>query len=941
MSQSIRVAYLNCHGLDRGKLAYFVSQLENGTFDLVVLAETWHVKLLRDEPCPYLLSTSTNLQHKNPKGRSHGGLAVLARPLEHSLFSCRPSIHYITVTTAASTLSFAYLPPSMGIDTLNTTLTDWPTTDGVIADFNLDFLGHTATAPARRPSLDAWNRFFVARALTLMPCENGDTKLDHVVARPVVVQDVMMHHQANLPFVTDHPMLLFDWAPTRGGRTTTNMNTEEDAHTFNLHYLRPTKPYAPLTAGLLCGAYRHHAPDLSRDLASISSQFAEMVALPQTTDQGAIENILQTGIDLLDERLLSNAQYACAWVLGERSELHPHLAGTRRIDFTDDAAVVQAFAKSKRPATAMVSGDPQLSPMEDSYQRWKSYWRKTECTNLQRLPRGELPRVLKVKQVRKIIAGKKNKASHSDGIHALVAKALSPGSFAHHLTAFFNLCLTYQVTPSRWNEALTVVIPKDATRSTANCRPLSIVPLFRSLFESILKMDLDPYFDTLHPSQTGFRRGANVVTNLHIAHTDPRPVKVLIDFEKAYDSPDFGNLHLSWKRYGLPLWARRLLHRLYTSRMRCKLYVNGQSSPVIHRTQGLFQGTILSPQLFNVYIDDLMKMMNNDESERLIGYADDLLLFAETPGDAQKQMDRLNEWSTEHSMTVSTKKTFALGADTPIFHKDGTEIKRVPVATYLGIPLRSEGLDWKMYYEQVVPACRSLLAHISYTCRSWPLTARVAIFKTFVLPKLEYGGSLFWEHSVKFNFDDKSSSTHEEYATTWELLETFHKHATAILLKQKTFQAQLYNILDWTPLRHRWIQQSVWSKIKNKHPETPTSQRWLVQFQSWLDDIFSTAHNVDMFRLFLRDYFDVAKPKPITIRRQLNAETQTRIVLYRRHLLGGQNNPICFCGAPFKQSTHKMCLPIPHGPLEDLILNQKWSEFEETMSLWWNQLRRN
>lgn len=81
------------------------------------------------------------------------------------------------------------------------------------------------------------------------------------------------------------------------------------------------------------------------------------------------------------------------------------------------------------------------------------------------------------------------------------------------------------------------------------------------------------------------------------------------------------------------------------------------------------------------------------------------------------------------------------------------------------------------------------------------------------------------------------------------------------------------------------MRQSLWSKIKHKYPQTSTLQSWLDHFQSLLNDIFLTTQNMDIFRLFLRDMFDFAKPKPFTRRRQENTETQIRIVLYRRHLL--------------------------------------------------------
>jgi len=95
--------------------------------------------------------------------------------------------------------------------------------------------------------------------------------------------------------------------------------------------------------------------------------------------------------------------------------------------------------------------------------------------------------------------------------------------------------------------------------------------------------------------------------------------------------------------------------------------------------------TVLSPHLFNVYINDFLAEVNQ-ETTNLIAYADDLLLFANTAEDAQNRPNQLNTWAAEHSLTISTTKTYILGSTTPIFHANGSEVEAVESTPYLGDP---------------------------------------------------------------------------------------------------------------------------------------------------------------------------------------------------------------------------------------------------------------
>ena len=88
-------------------------------------------------------------------------------------------------------------------------------------------------------------------------------------------------------------------------------------------------------------------------------------------------------------------------------------------------------------------------------------------------------------------------------------------------------------------------------------------------------------------------------------------------------------------------------------------------------TNGVRQGGILSPQLFNIYIDGLSDILNNSSVGGTIGgkrinhmlYADDLCIVSLSSAGLQQLLTICDQYCAMHSITVNVKKSVCMFLD--------------------------------------------------------------------------------------------------------------------------------------------------------------------------------------------------------------------------------------------------------------------------------------
>ena len=133
-----------------------------------------------------------------------------------------------------------------------------------------------------------------------------------------------------------------------------------------------------------------------------------------------------------------------------------------------------------------------------------------------------------------------------------------------------------------------------------------------------------------------------------------------MDCSMAFDKCLFGKLFLKLS-VKLPAIVVRALLWVYQEQTGC-VKLAGRKSPTFTLTNGTRQGSVLSPALWCVYIDDLLKELRSLKLGCYVGgvwmgacaYADDLLCLAPNRTVLQRMVTVCEEYGRSHNMVFST-----------------------------------------------------------------------------------------------------------------------------------------------------------------------------------------------------------------------------------------------------------------------------------------------
>ena len=140
-----------------------------------------------------------------------------------------------------------------------------------------------------------------------------------------------------------------------------------------------------------------------------------------------------------------------------------------------------------------------------------------------------------------------------------------------------------------------------------------------------------------------------------------------LDASKAFDRIDHWRLFTKLFDKHVHLFVIKLLVFWYLQQQMNIRWDNTVSSS-FHVTNEVKQGGIISPVLFNVYMDDLSTSLANSSIDPHIGektinhlcYDDDICLIALSSLAMQQLLNICHTYSTEHSLLYNGNKSFSM-----------------------------------------------------------------------------------------------------------------------------------------------------------------------------------------------------------------------------------------------------------------------------------------
>ena len=384
---------------------------------------------------------------------------------------------------------------------------------------------------------------------------------------------------------------------------------------------------------------------------------------------------------------------------------------------------------------------------------------------------------IQTEEIKKALKRTKNKkAVGSDGIASEFLK-FSNGHLNGPLTALFNHILNSGEYPDQWSEGFINPIHKKESKSEpGNYRKVTVLPALGKLFDIILNSRLTSIkeimmsYDRL---QFGFKEKHGSVDNafildsiIDINFARGRPTYVCyIDLKSAFDMIIRAALLWKLRRQGI---KGKFFAVISSMLKKAKSTVKwaGELGDTFDNLLGVLQGGVSSPQLFKIFLEDLVHYLDkscginiNSETICHLLLADDLALISETRSGLQRLLNGFSDFCKQWHLVVNMDKTkvsvfnkhLALKTKTEAIFYKGQQVDETTDYVYVGVNFSTSKNRFSKHFEnKAESANRAIFAAMSLARNACggELSAltHLHIFDTQIRPILEFASPVWFRN---------------------------------------------------------------------------------------------------------------------------------------------------------------------------------------------------
>ena len=313
--------------------------------------------------------------------------------------------------------------------------------------------------------------------------------------------------------------------------------------------------------------------------------------------------------------------------------------------------------------------------------------------------------------------------------------------------------------PVDWKRSVYVPLPKKGdTRECANNRTIALISHTSKILLKIIQKRLEVHLRSeIAQEQAGFRRGrgtrdhiANIRWLLEKSREMNVPVYVcFIDYSKAFDCVDHNKLWNNMRSLGIPEHLIILIKNLYTGQ-EATVRTEFGNTEWFNIGKGVRQGCILSPYLFNIYSETIMRNAGLEDMPGIsiggrplnnLRYADDTTLIANSKEDLEALIQQVKITSEAAGLMLNVKKTKIMTTEEVNEFKIGTEsLDIVKEFCFLGTFI-NQGADCEKEIRRRIAMGKANMGKLEKVMKDRDVSRdlKIKLVQTLVFPVVTYG----------------------------------------------------------------------------------------------------------------------------------------------------------------------------------------------------------